>query len=211
MPVTDSPGHRERRSADAHASASVPDALRDAWLTHRRWVAAIVLAHKPREAEVEDLLQDIAAKLVREWPLLDDPASVRPWLRTVAVNVARTAGRKASVRRRLDPEVREQTRAAGPSAETPDAGAAAREDAQRAMHAALNLPEAYREPLLLRAVRGLSYRQIADTLGVPVTTVETRLARARRMLRDQLDDAANAQSVAEASGTSQHPTGGGRP
>ena len=42
----------------------------------------------------------------------------------------------------------------------------------------------YREPLILRAVRGLSYKHIAEVLGVPVTTIETRLVRARRMLRD---------------------------
>ena len=45
----------------------------------------------------------------------------------------------------------------------------------------------YGEPLLMRCVRGMTYAQIADALGVPLTTVETRLARARRMLRERMD------------------------
>jgi RNA polymerase sigma-70 factor (ECF subfamily) len=64
------------------------------------------------------------------------------------------------------------------------------------MAATARLPEHYREPLLLRAVRGMSYRQIADTLGVPITTVETRLARARRMLRDELEPVTDPSTIA---------------
>ena len=59
--------------------------------------------------------------------------------------------------------------------------------AGRILHLARGLPSQYSEPLLLRAVRGLSQREIAETLQLPETTVETRLARARRMLRDELD------------------------
>jgi RNA polymerase sigma-70 factor (ECF subfamily) len=42
----------------------------------------------------------------------------------------------------------------------------------------------YRDPLLLRCVRGLSQREIAGILDLPETTIETRLARGRRLLRD---------------------------
>jgi RNA polymerase sigma-70 factor (ECF subfamily) len=49
---------------------------------------------------------------------------------------------------------------------------------------AARLPDGYREPLLLKCVRGLSYRQIGELMGLPETTVETRIARGRRMLRE---------------------------
>jgi RNA polymerase sigma-70 factor (ECF subfamily) len=48
------------------------------------------------------------------------------------------------------------------------------------------LPAQFAEPLLLQATQGLSQRQLAELLGVPETTVETRLARGRRMLRQLL-------------------------
>jgi RNA polymerase sigma-70 factor (ECF subfamily) len=46
------------------------------------------------------------------------------------------------------------------------------------------LPDGYREPLLLKAIQGLSYREIGRILGLPETTIETRIARGRRMLRE---------------------------
>ncbi|MFG0293873.1 MAG: RNA polymerase sigma factor [Phycisphaerales bacterium JB050] len=174
--------------------------LRELWLAHRRWVGAILLAHKPAREDLEDLLHEVALRFVRSAGELRDPASVRPWLRTVAVNVARTAGRKTRVRHDAARTVAEQV---SDRAYRSDLGGApaserlsAREEAERAMAAARRLPEHYREPLLLRAVRGMSYRQIADTLGVPMTTVETRLARARRMLREELESPTDPSAVA---------------
>ena len=46
------------------------------------------------------------------------------------------------------------------------------------------LPEGQRAALSLIAVEGMSYREAADALGVPVGTVMSRLARARASLRD---------------------------
>ena len=46
------------------------------------------------------------------------------------------------------------------------------------------LPDNYRECVLLRCARGMSHRQISDITGLPETTVETRIARGRRMLRE---------------------------
>ena len=166
--------------------------LHELWATHRRWVAAILLAHMPRECDLEDLLQEVAMRLVRGGGDLKDPAAVRPWLRTVAINLARTAGRKKRVRQRLMPEYVAQVRSTSDETEAandPRAGHELLEDGRLAMNLARSLPEEYREPLLLRAVRGLSYRQIADILGVPITTIETRLTRARRMLRDEIERA----------------------
>jgi DNA-directed RNA polymerase specialized sigma24 family protein len=56
------------------------------------------------------------------------------------------------------------------------------------------IPPIYAEPLLLQSTQGLTQRQLATLLDVPETTIETRLARARRMLR-QL--AAEAERAAE--------------
>ncbi|MGP1309762.1 MAG: RNA polymerase sigma factor [Phycisphaerales bacterium] len=172
------------------AIAGDPQAIRTLWEVNRRWLAAAILAHKPRSADLEDLLQDVALKVVQRIGEVRDPATVRPWMRAIAINAARTAGRTRTRRLRLV-----RTVDADPDgAPTPDdslgvtpEGSMNGEEARRAMAAAERLPEEYREPLLLRCVRGMSYKQIADVMGVPVTTVETRLSRARRMLREELE------------------------
>lgn len=175
----------EQRFA-AGAMAGDQDAVRAIWHAHRRWVAAILLAHKPREADLEDLLQEVAMTLVRQVQSLNDPAAVRPWLRTVAINAARTAGRKQRVRRRVMSPVGGDAAEQQEDISLDPARVDAREEGRRALRVARGLPPEYGEPLILRAVRGLSYKQIADILGVPVTTIETRLARARRMVREEM-------------------------
>lgn len=161
------------------------DAIRALWESHRRWVAAIVLAHMPRDAELEDLLQDVAMRVVKQIHRVRDPAVIRPWLRSVAINVARTAGRRQKVRMRIVRPASDAT-LENAAADGPPPLATV-EEGRRALAAAHRLRPEYREPLILQCVRGMSYRQIADTLGVPVTTIETRLARARRMLREELE------------------------
>ncbi len=52
------------------------------------------------------------------------------------------------------------------------------------MDLASQLPDGYREPLLLKALHDLSYREIGEILDLPETTIETRIARGRRQLRE---------------------------
>lgn len=163
------------------AIAGDRDALRRVWQEHRRWVAAILLAYKPRGADLDDLLQLVAVQLVRKVGEVREPGAFRPWLRVVAINAARAEGRKASrngalLRLARDRETPPPGHAAGDPAE--------REEAGRLLGLAAQLPDAYREPLLLRCVRGMSYRQIGAVMDLPETTIETRIARGRRMLRE---------------------------
>ncbi len=159
------------------------------WREHRRWVAAVILAHMPRDADLEDLLQDVALLMVRSLHTLNDINAIRPWLRTIAINTSRSAGRKRKVRMRLMREVEDMDTMSGAeggsiAAERDRAARLAR--GRRLMEAAQTLPPAYREPLILRAVRGMSQKQVAEVLDLPETTVETRLVRARRMIREQI-------------------------
>jgi RNA polymerase sigma-70 factor (ECF subfamily) len=68
----------------------------------------------------------------------------------------------------------------GPAA--PDAGLIERADAARLEAAIAALPDEFRETLVLRELQGLDYRAIAEITGVPIGTVMSRLARARRRL-----------------------------
>jgi RNA polymerase sigma-70 factor (ECF subfamily) len=44
------------------------------------------------------------------------------------------------------------------------------------------LPVAFKEVLVMREINGLSYREIAETIGAPIGTVMSRLARARGLI-----------------------------
>ncbi|MBL8990900.1 MAG: sigma-70 family RNA polymerase sigma factor [Phycisphaerae bacterium] len=168
------------------AIAGDHEALRSLWQQHRRWVAAVIIAHKPASADVDDLLQDVAATVVAKISTVSDAAAFVPWLRTVAMNAARLAGRRHVISSNGLRLVRERTeQSTGGVSEDSAEASARRDEAQKLMRLALGLSEEYREPLLLRAVQGLSYREIASILDLPETTVETRIARARRMLREQ--------------------------
>jgi RNA polymerase sigma-70 factor (ECF subfamily) len=186
-------GSRDDSRAPARSNASGGGGgAQDAeavWVRHRRWVAAILLAHKPREADIDDLLQTVAHTVAGKLDgLQGGEASVKAWLRTVAINTARAAGRKAKVRRRYLSLVREGFEPV-PAAETAPRDAEALERGRRLLDLSRALPEKYREPLLLRCVQGMSYRQIGEVLGLPETTIETRIARGRKMLREAAENA----------------------
>lgn len=172
------------------------EAQQELWRAHRRWVAAIILAHRPRTVEVEDLLQDVAVKFVSKIHTLRDDRAFRPWLRQIALNVCRGAARSTKSLLRFAGPYRDDTDKVDPGSisepVSPDHDAphqlAQLDAAQRLLEQALSLPMTYREPLLLRCVRALSYQQISEVLDLPITTVETRLARARRMLREEVGE-----------------------
>lgn len=180
-------------------------AQQDLWRSHRRWVAAIILAHRPRSVEVDDLMQDVALKLCDKIDTLRDAGAFRPWLRQIILNVCRGAARSIKPTLSLNEADRYEsgsasegvgagftgTRSIGPVASHDEAHEQVYErndTARRLLDQALTLPPEYREPLLLRCLRSMTYQQISETLDLPVTTIETRLARARKMLREELGD-----------------------
>jgi RNA polymerase sigma-70 factor (ECF subfamily) len=173
----------ESSPRDRTLAAMVGDreALRAIWEEHRRWLAAVLLAYKPRHVDLEDLLQNVAMSIVRNISSLRDPDSLKGWLRTTAINAAREAARADRLRRRH--EVREQQLLAYLSGESSDSDHT--ESAHRAMRLVEALHEDYREPLLMRAVQGMSTELIGEILGLSAHAVHTRISRARAMIRDQ--------------------------
>jgi RNA polymerase sigma-70 factor, ECF subfamily len=173
----------------AAAQSGDRQALERLWERHRRWVAAVILLHKPKEVDVDDLLQDVAATFLAKLDTLRDPETFPGWLRSVATNAARMAARGT---RRRAAAVDRFSR--GEAAERNDERTirssphrlhAARVAADQLRTRLAALPAGYAEPLVLRLVHDLSYAQIAEILDLPETTVENRIVRGRRMLRDQ--------------------------
>ena len=158
------------------------DRLQQIWEDNRRWVAAIILAYKPKWADLEDLLQEVAASLIAHGHELRDAGAARGWLRQVAINAARLEGRKGKLRQHGSLDAQIEVTGEAPAA--PERVPADTREGERLLELAARLPDGYREPLLLKAVHDLSYRQIGQILGLPETTIETRIARARRQLRE---------------------------
>ena len=77
----------------------------------------------------------------------------------------------------------EELHGAAPAALQPDAPLLRSEDAQLLRQALEELPTEFREVIVLRELEDLSYRQIAEVVGIPIGTVMSRLARARERLQ----------------------------
>jgi RNA polymerase sigma-70 factor, ECF subfamily len=140
-------------------------------------------------SDAEDVVQEACLRAYRG---ISSFAGVngRAWLLTITRHAAYTwlsKNRSAALLMVDDLEAVEQKRsgtgaACGSGPETPEAALIAKTDAARLEAAIAALPLPFRETLVLRDVQGLEYREIADVTKVPIGTVMSRLARARRRL-----------------------------
>ncbi|TMI34935.1 MAG: sigma-70 family RNA polymerase sigma factor [Betaproteobacteria bacterium] len=134
--------------------------------------------------DAEDVVQDAMLRAYRHFEGLRGEA--RPWLLAIVRNAC-----FSWIRRNRPAEV-----AAGPDAEAAEAATApadgpeallARELDRRMLNEAIAaLPLQFREVLILRELEDLSYREIARIANVPIGTVMSRLARARRLLAESV-------------------------
>jgi len=143
---------------------------------YRSGLLAVTLDLSRSVDVAEDLAQEALARAWGHIGELRDPAVFGPWLRRIAINCFRMW------QRRPWPEELPERE---PAAAGPDPAEHARRMALlRALHAELRaLPRQNRLALLMRALGGASYGEIARFLGVPERTVAGRIYRARRELR----------------------------
>ena len=144
-------------------------------------------------ADAEDVVQEACLRAFRG---IGGFAGVnaRAWLLTIERHAAYTwlgKNRSASLVVVDDLEAVEQQQASGAAAfgsdqQTPEAALIAKADARRLEAAIAELPVTFRETLVLRDVQGLDYREIAEVTKVPIGTVMSRLARARRRLMQRI-------------------------
>ena len=135
-------------------------------------------------AEAEDLTQDTFLRAYRYGDSLRDPDAVRGWLYRIATHVCldRLRQRKPSVS--LDSEEGEN-RLKPPASTAPSPlDISERKETSACVQRCLDfLPDKYRAVILLREAHSLTGPEIADLLGVTLTTVKIRLHRARRKLQ----------------------------
>ena len=147
---------------------------------HYREVALVAIAIVNDPTEAEDLSQEAFIRAFRNLDLLVDPDRFAPWLRRIVVGVSIDWLRsfRPNLYRGWDGSD-DVAAATGPS---PLDRVLRAEMAERVAAALDALPPRYRVPVRLYHLDGLSHARIAESLGVPVATVRSLVARARRKL-----------------------------
>jgi RNA polymerase sigma-70 factor (ECF subfamily) len=160
-----------------HARVSIVDAIVAQLPRLRRYATALT----GNVADADDLVQDCVARAIERRDSLRDSERLVGWLLAILHNL-HLSGLRARRRRGFEVEIDDLADHLAVSTPPPDRGQV--RDFVRAMD---QLSEEHRRIILLVSVEGLSYREVAEVLEIPVGTVMSRLARARERLRVLLD------------------------
>jgi RNA polymerase sigma-70 factor (ECF subfamily) len=158
---------------------------------HQRMVFQLALNLLGDRDEALDLSQEVFLRVFRTINRFRGNSSLRTWIYRIAVNQARNRHRFWRRRHRKDQvslDAHVATHGDFPSRGElgPDGVLAQKELAGQLQRALDHLPFDQRTAIVLREVDGLSYEEIAYSLGVAVGTVKSRLTRARQALRLEL-------------------------
>lgn len=137
-----------------------------------------------------DVAQEAFIRAYQALPSFRGQSAFYTWLFRITMNVASDRARQRAARGRAfgteRVEEEEWDRTLVDQSEAPDDSAARAEDRRRIEQALESLPERHRTIIMLSDLQGLSYREIAEVLGIPMGTVMSRLHNARRRLREAL-------------------------
>ena len=195
------PAARDDEALVRAAQAGDLDAFNILVQRHERPVFNVALRLLRDVGLAEDATQDA---FIRAWQNIHtfQTGSVRSWLYKIATNRAYDMLR-ASARRpagSLEAEIVEIEpiwTSGGQGDESPDAHALRRELSIYLERALTALPDDQRMVVLLVDVQGLDYHEVADTMGIALGTVKSRLSRARAKIRQALADDAPARELFE--------------
>ena len=136
--------------------------------------------------ETEDLVQETYAKALKGFASFQLGTNFRAWMYRILRNTFLTSRAGLKANRTVSLDLEEGAPELASERGTPETVLMERSDWQRMQRAIDDLPVAFREILLLSEIEEMSYREIAETLSVPMGTVMSRLSRARRMLAERL-------------------------
>jgi RNA polymerase sigma-70 factor (ECF subfamily) len=135
--------------------------------------------------DAQDAVQDAVLRALRYFETYRE-GDARAWLLAIVRNCCLTRHRKAQVERANIAFVEDVDVVHEGAGRATDARAVEQSERAALQRALDGLPAEFREVIVLREVQGLSYREISDVVGVPIGTVMSRLARARRRLASAL-------------------------
>lgn len=151
---------------------------------HKNSVFSLIRCRVESRETAEDLAQDVFIKLYRSLQGFRGESRFTTWLYRLTVNAV--SDHLRSVRRRPVVAVFDTVKGwFGDPKGQPEEQAILREERETVVRLLRQLPEKYREALFLYHYRQMSVAEIAQLLGLPARTVETRLYRGKSMLRTQ--------------------------
>ncbi len=152
------------------------------WDKERERVWRLIVALSGSRDEADDLTQEVGIRALEGFSRFRGAAAPSTWLHRIAVNVTLRHRERRRESVALDHET--------PTSEIgPERRAVHADTLQRTQLAMERLPDELRTPLVLLAWEGLSYKEIATLLEIPIGTVMSRLHTARQRLRKELGDA----------------------
>lgn len=145
----------------------------DAAFNYARWLTK-------NDVDAEDLVQDATIRALRYFSSLRN-GDARAWLLAIVRNTwyGRAAQQALSQRTGVYDEMTDDR---GDERLGPEALVLQQQTVEQVQHAVEALPVDFREVIVLRELEGLSYKEIAEIVGVPLGTVMSRLSRARERL-----------------------------
>jgi RNA polymerase sigma-70 factor (ECF subfamily) len=158
---------------------------------HQRMVVQLAINLLDDRDEALDVSQEVFLRVFRMIHRFRGQSSLRTWIYRIAVNQARNRHRFWRRRRRadqvsLDDHVSAHGELPASTRTTPEDALEQKELGARLQRALNQLPFDQRTAIVLREIDGLSYDEIAFSLGVAIGTVKSRLTRARQALRLEL-------------------------
>ena len=167
----------------AHADQPFPEfeelalPLFDSLYNFARW-----LVHNQNDAE--DLVQETYLKALRSFGSFQPGTNFRAWIFRILKNTFLSSCSKLDRRMTVGMDSEEDLPALPVSSATPESLLIERSGNDAVQCAIEQLPVIFREVILLCDVEDASYREIAEILSIPIGTVMSRLARARRAVRE---------------------------
>lgn len=158
-------------------------AFGDLYDRYGRMVHGILLSRVPPR-EVDDLVQEVFLSALRQLHALRDISRFGSWLAAITRNRANDYFRKAIPDGKLTEPVSEN------QAESRTSNSVEEQEAAMILAVIRTLPEAYREPLVLRLVEGMTGPEIAARTGLTHGSVRVNLHRGMQMLREKLGETA---------------------
>jgi RNA polymerase sigma-70 factor (ECF subfamily) len=186
------------RGRDEHALAELSS-------LYGHKIFQLALRYMRNHEDAEEVVQDVLLKVFRKIEMFRGDSALSSWIYRITFNTAMSRLRRTKAARlaeTTDVEIGTMPSDEGASTIDPadwsqmaDEAILRQEMRERLVAAVGDLPEIYREPVILRDIKGLSTEEASIQLRVKDQTLKSRLHRGRAILRDRLADFASGLSM----------------